>query len=123
MAIVIVLFVISIMVTCAVSESDIGDVVSTATADRDFTVKLTGTRGLQFSGNCLVTESFAGGGSRSLEGEVPATYRFRGRLISCAFSKLTEHGTLTLSIASEGRTLQESSTSAPYGMASASAMP
>ena len=118
-ALVVLLIVILAAVTCAVSQSDIADVVQTATVDHEFAVAVGGTSGLRFAGSCMTTSELGSSGTRSLEGRVPQTYYFEGQLISCAFQKMAEGGTLTVEIRSGGKLLQQAATSAPYGMASA----
>jgi hypothetical protein len=118
-ALVFVLIVISVAATCAVSQSDIADVVETVTVDREFTVMVGGTSGLRFAGSCMTTSGFGSTGTRSLQGEAPQTYYLEGQLISCAFQKMAEQGTLTVEIRSGGKLLEHATISAPYGVASA----
>ena len=95
------------------------EAIATRTADTEFTVSLEGTPGLEFLGNCIVWSFSGRSSSRSVEGRVPSKERFTGSAISCAFGKTQERGTLTLKILSDGKILEQSAASAPYGMASA----
>ena len=85
----------------------------------DFTIQVTGTSGLKFSGNHMTTTTSGGSTGESVEGTVPATFKVSGNIVSCVFQKQSEDGRLKVSIIKGGQVVSESETTAAYGIASA----
>ena len=86
--------------------------------DSDFTIKVSGTSGLKFSGNYMVVTSGGGSTSKSVDGTVPAQYTIRGNIVSCVFQKQSEYGTLRVEIVKGGKIVSQSETLAAYGVVS-----
>ena len=86
--------------------------------ESDFVIKVSGTSGLEFSGSYMVTMAGGESVSKSVDGIVPAQYTVRGTIVSCAFQKQSEAGTLRVEIAKGGKVVSESETSAAYGVVS-----
>ncbi|MDV2988538.1 MAG: hypothetical protein P3T54_00025 [Dehalogenimonas sp.] len=95
-----------------------GPSVSDVTKDYNFEIKVTGTAG-EFSGNYLVMKGDFTTNSQSVDGNTPATYTVQGNTVSVTFQKQGEDGTLTVEIFRDGVSVNSSTTSASYGVASA----
>jgi hypothetical protein len=89
-----------------------------------FTIKVSGTSGLEFSGSYLVITSNGQSTSESVAGTVPAEYsvtgttRTRVSVVSVEFQKKTEEGTLKVEILKDNEVIVSSETAAPYGVVS-----
>jgi len=86
--------------------------------DSDFIIEVSGTSGLQFSGSYMSVTSGGQSTSRSVDGIVPAQYSISGYIVSCAFQKKSEGGTLKVRILKDGKVVSYSETSATYGVVS-----
>ena len=86
--------------------------------DENYTIKVSGTADLEFSGHYMVVNSDLTEGSKSVDGVVPAQYSVSGTIISCVFQKQVESGTLRVEILKSGQVVAESDTSADYGVVS-----
>jgi hypothetical protein len=95
------------------SGDKIGGIVSS-----DFTIKVSGTAGLNFSGTYMVTAPTGKSVSKSVDGVVPAQYKITGSIVSLSFQKKAESGILKVEIIRGGRVVAETQTSAAYGVAS-----
>lgn len=84
----------------------------------DFTIKVTGTNGLSFSGSYMGVTS-GGTTSKSVDGTVPATYTVSGSIVSCSFQKKSESGSLAVQILKDNKVVKESDTTAAYGVVTA----
>lgn len=82
-----------------------------------FTLRVTGTPGTRFSGSYM-TFTARGSKSQSVEGTVPEEYQLKGSIISCAFQKQEEFGILRVEIIKDGKVINQSETSAAYGVVS-----
>lgn len=82
----------------------------------DFTIQLSGTQGLSFSGSYMVMTSNGQTASHSVNGTIPTFYSVSGTIVSCAFQKQTTWGTLHVAIFKNGQLVIESETTSPYGM-------
>jgi hypothetical protein len=84
-----------------------------------YTIKVSGSSGLEFVG------SYGGIGAdgtmdmRSVEGTVPRQYTVKASgnvIVSCTFSKLEQSGTLNVFIYRDGELVAQSGTAAAFGM-------
>lgn len=85
----------------------------------DYTVKVSGTPGLRFSGSYMVVTASGKSESKSVDGEVPQSYQLSGSIVSVSFQKQSESGVLELQILKDGQVVSASDTSAAYGLVSA----
>lgn len=85
-----------------------------------FTIKVTGTDGLEFSGSYMVVTADGKTASKSVEGKVPTEYQVDGAMVSVSFQKKTEKGKLKVEILKGNKVMSESDTDAAYGLVSAS---
>lgn len=72
---------------------------------------------VRFSGSYMVVTS-GGSTSRSVDGTTPAEYAVRGVIVSCAFQKTSESGSLKVEILKGGKVVNSSYTAAAYGVVS-----
>lgn len=86
--------------------------------ESDYTISVLGSDDLRFSGSYMVTTAGGKAMSRSVDGIVPAHYRVRGVIVSCAFQKQSELGSLRVVISKGGKIVAQSETSAAYGVVS-----
>ena len=85
----------------------------------DYTVNVSGTSGLGFSGAYMVVNAAGESESKSVDGIVPQSYQLRGSIVSVTFQKQSESGSLQVQILKNGRVVAASDTSAAYGVVSA----
>ena len=84
-------------------------------SNNEYIIEISGTNGLQFSG------SIGGAGnSRTIEGNVPATYKVIGWPAVAVIQKKEELGTLIVSIKENNKLLNSQSTTAAYGVVTVS---
>lgn len=89
-----------------------------------FTIKVSGTTGLEFSGSYLVTTSNGQSTSEPVAGTVPAEYSVTGTnritvsIVSVELQKQTEEGTLKVEILKGDEVIANSETTAPYAVVS-----
>lgn len=89
--------------------------------EHDFTIRITGSAGLPFSGAYMLVATTGNNLSKSVDGKVPETFSLRGTLVSCSFQKKFESGTLRIEILKDGVAVSQSDTSAAYGVVSLAA--
>lgn len=87
-------------------------------ANSDFTIKLSGTEGLEFSGHYSIVGTKALPEPINAHGVIPWEYNGRGAIVLCNFRKLTEKGSLKVEILKDGELISESETRIPYGFVS-----
>jgi hypothetical protein len=84
----------------------------------DFTIKVSGSPGLRFSGHY----SILGAGSQpeplSVTGAVPSEYKGKGIMAIAFFRSLAQDGSLKVEILKEDKIITQSDTSTPYGYVS-----
>jgi hypothetical protein len=83
-----------------------------------FVIRVSGTTGLEFSGNYLVYTSNGQSTSKSVDGTVPTEYTVKGTIVSVVFQKQTEEGTLKVEILKDNQVIASSETTAAYGVVS-----
>jgi hypothetical protein len=93
-------------------------VTPTLSSDTEFQIKVSGTAGLPFSGSYMVVSSGGQSVSKSVDGTVPTQYSVEGMMVSVAFQKQTEDGTLKVEILRDGQVVKSSDTTAAYGLVS-----
>ena len=88
-----------------------------------FTIKVTGSDNLKFSGNY----SFVGTGAIpepvNIEGTAPAEYKGNGIAALCMFRKITAEGSLKVEILKEDKVVSSTGTTQPYGIISLGKIP
>jgi hypothetical protein len=94
-----------------------------AGAKSDYTIKVTGSDQLQFSGHYTIAR--AGNIPRPVEvkGTVPAEYKGKGAAAACVFRKVSTKGTLKVEILKGEKVVATSETTAPYGIITLGKMP
>ena len=85
----------------------------------DFTIKLSGSPGLKYSGSYMVVTAGGNSTSKTVDGSVPDQFNVSGTLVSTTFQKQGESGNLRVEIIKGGNVVSESETSAAYGVVSA----
>ncbi len=109
--------VLAILTTVIIASLVIGQCASTLQPD-DFTIRVSGTAGLQFNGSYGVTNSDGSSTSQTVDGTVPTEYQVTGTIVSVVFQKQTEAGTLKVQIIKDGEVVKEAETTAAYGVVS-----
>ena len=95
---------------------------SAAAAESDFTIRVSGSNGLGFTGSYQVTTAGGSSSSSSINSTVPAEYTARGRSVSARFEKHGgEQGKLRVEILKGGKVVIDSQTDAQHGVLSVSA--
>jgi hypothetical protein len=87
-------------------------------AGSDFTIKITGTEGLTFSGHYAIVMGDSLPAPINVRGTTSAEYKGKGVIAVCFFRKVTETGSLKVEIVKDGKVVSESVTNAPYGFVS-----
>jgi hypothetical protein len=87
--------------------------------DTDYSIKVAGSTGTQFSGSYIVTDANGESTTYSVDGTVPAEYSVTGIKIECTFQKLVEAGELRLEILRDGEMVASAETSSGMGVISA----
>lgn len=85
-------------------------------SDTEYTIKVSGTSGLSFSGAYMTVTSDGESVSKSVDGTVPAQYTTTGDIVSVSFQKQVESGTLKVEILKDGKVIKSSDTTAAYGV-------
>lgn len=85
----------------------------------DYVIKVNGSDGCKFSGSYMLVTTDGQSQSKSVEGRVPAEYQARGSIVSTSFQKQAESGLLKVQILKGGKLVNESETTAAYGVVSA----
>jgi hypothetical protein len=87
---------------------------STGSVESKFTVKVSGTSDLEFSGYYMtITDGRISW--KLVEGKVPDQYLVSGNIVSCTIQKKTEKGTLSVQIVKDGKVVSVSETAADHG--------
>jgi hypothetical protein len=81
----------------------------------DFTIKVSGTEGLKFSGHYSIVGTEELPEPIYAHGVLPKEYKGKGVVALCNFRKLTENGSLRVEILKDGKVISESETSIPNG--------
>ena len=84
-----------------------------------YTIKVTGSDKCKFSGSYMIVTAGGQSQSKTVEGRVPAEFECRGSIVSTSFQKQGENGRLKVQIMKGGRLVNESETTAAYGVVSA----
>ncbi len=84
----------------------------------DFTIKITSTDGLIFSGHYAIVVGDSLPAPINVRGTMSTEYKGKGVIAVCFFRKLTERGSLKVEIVNDGKVVSESETNAPYGFVS-----
>jgi hypothetical protein len=88
--------------------------------DSDFTIRVSGSEGVIFTGGYNVTTSAGSSISKIIMADiVPGEIMVRGNNVSVTFQKQYENGTLKVEILKNGRVVSQSETSAAYGVVEA----
>ncbi len=92
---------------------------STGPVESNFTIQVSGTSGLEFSGHYMTVTAGRISTSKMVEGKVPDQYSVSGDIVSCTFQKKTERGILSVQIIKDGKAVSASETSVAHGSVSA----
>lgn len=84
-------------------------------ANSDFTIRVSGTEGLKFSGHYSLVGTKALPEPVHAHAVIPGEYKGKGTIALCSFRKLTENGSLKVEILQDGKLVSESETNTPYG--------
>ncbi len=88
---------------------------SSGSAESNFTINVSGTSGLEFSGYYMTVTDGHISTWKLVEGKVPGQYSVSGHIVSCTIRKKTEKGTLSVQIVKDGKVVSVSETAAAYG--------
>jgi predicted nucleic acid-binding Zn ribbon protein len=97
--------------------ADLGRAVGIS--DQNFTIRVTGDKGLAFHGSYMTVSSGGTSTSQSVEGTTPAVYSTTGKIVSTSFQKKNETGTLRVEILRGVEVVKQASTTAAYGVVTA----
>lgn len=86
--------------------------------NKEFTIKVSGTDGLEFSGSYMSVLADGKSTSKSVDGIIPTEYSVKGNIVSVAFQKKSESGFLKVQILKDDKVINESESSAAYGVVS-----
>ncbi len=92
---------------------------STGSVESNFTINVSGTSGLEFSGHYMTVTAGRISTWEIVGGKVPDQYSVSGNIVSCTFRKKTERGILNVQIVKDGKIVWTSETSVAYGSVSA----
>jgi hypothetical protein len=81
----------------------------------DFTIKVSGSPGLNFSGHYSILGTGAQPEPVTVSGAVPFVYKGKGIMAIAFFRSLTQNGSLKVEILKEGVVVSQSETIIPYG--------
>lgn len=84
-------------------------------ADKSYTLTITGASGLRFCGVVSVKMADGKMAQHSLDGVVPETFEVIGKSVSVSFRKCEEDGSLNVVIANDGRSTVKGVTRESYG--------
>jgi hypothetical protein len=84
--------------------------------ESDYTIKVTGSGQLQFSGHYTIAGTGALPMPVQVKGAVPAEYKGKGVAAACVFRKTSAEGTLKVQILKREEVVASSETAAPYGI-------
>ena len=88
---------------------------STGSVESNYTIKVSGTSGLEFSGHYMTLTSGRISTWELVGGKVPGQYSVSGNIVSCTFRKKTESGILSVQIVKDGKVVSVSETAVSYG--------
>jgi len=88
--------------------------------DSDYVIRVTANPGLEYNGSYMVVTSGGQSISKSVDGigggpDKPIEYSVKGNIVSVAFQKKGEQGTLIVEILKNEKVVASSSTQAAYG--------
>ena len=92
---------------------------STGLVESKFTIKVSGTSGLEFSGHYMTVTAGRISTSKVVEGKVPDQYSVSGNIVSCTIQKKTKSGILSIQIIKDDKVVSASETTIAYGAVSA----
>lgn len=84
--------------------------------ESNFKIKIIGSYNVKFSGSYMVVTSDGKSSSHTIDGVVPVEYDVKGWIISCAFQKKSEQGSLSVLVYKNGQLIDQSTTTAAYGV-------
>lgn len=91
--------------------------------EADYTIKVTGSDNLQFSGHYTIAGTGKIPGPVEVKGTVPAEYKGKGVAAACVFRKTLAEGTLKVEILKGKDAVASAETAAPYGIITLGKMP
>ncbi len=92
---------------------------STGSVESNFTIKVSGTSGLEFSGQYMTMTAGRLSTWDLVGGKVPGQYSVSGNTVTCTIRKKTEKGNLRVQIFKDGKVVWASGTNVAYGSVSA----
>ncbi len=92
---------------------------SASSSEPKFTIKVSGTSGLEYSGHYMTVTAGRISTSKMVEGKVPDQYAVSGSIVSCTVQKKTQGGVLGVQIIKDGKVVSTSETTVPFGSVSA----
>jgi len=84
--------------------------------ESNFKIKIVGSHNIKFSGSYMVVTADGHSSSHTVDGIVPAEYDVKGWIVSCSFQKQSEQGSLSVLVYRNGQLMDQSTTSAAYGV-------
>jgi hypothetical protein len=84
--------------------------------ESDYTIKVTGSDRLQFSGHYTIAGKGAIPKPVQVKGTVPMEYKGKGVAAACVFHKTTADGTMKVEILKGQSVVSSSETAAPFGI-------
>jgi hypothetical protein len=84
--------------------------------ESDYTIKVTGSEQLQFSGHYAIVGTGAIPNPVSVKGIVPAEYKGKGVTAACVIRKTTTEGNLKVEILKGQRVVSSSEVATPFGI-------
>jgi hypothetical protein len=91
--------------------------------ESDYTIKVSGSDKLQFSGHYTMAGAGAMPKPVQVKGAVPMEYKGKGMTAICVFRKTTAEGTLKVEILKDQSVVSSMETAAPYGIITLGKMP
>ncbi len=88
---------------------------STGSVESNFTINISGTSGLEFSGHYVTVTAGRISMWKLVGGKVPDQYSVSGNIVSCTIRKKTERGILSVQIVKDGKVVSVSKTEVAYG--------
>jgi hypothetical protein len=82
----------------------------------DYTIKISGSDKLQFSGHYTIAGTGAMPKPVQVKGAVPMEYKGKGMAAACVFRKTTAEGTMKVEIMKGQEIVSSSETAAPFGI-------
>jgi hypothetical protein len=91
--------------------------------ESDYTIKVTGSDQLQFSGHYTIAGTGALPKPVQVKGAVPVEYKGKGVAAACVFHKTSAEGTLKVEILNGQAVVASMETATPYGIITLGKMP